>query len=95
MTTTLGSRRTSSAQRGEQSEERFDFRLKCEGPNVNIDKQCVRFVYKNSSPGVFTRPWTKAMVHFDCNTFAANITLAGESSQITPKGVPLFETPPE
>jgi hypothetical protein len=44
--------------------------------------------------GVFTRAWTKAMVHFDCNSLAANITLAGQSSQIKPKGRPFFESAP-
>mgnify|MGYP006901804938 CR=1 FL=1 len=49
------------------------------------DKLC-----RETAPGVFTREWTKAMVHFDCNTFEANITLAGHSSQIKPKGRPVF-----
>jgi hypothetical protein len=35
---------------------------------------------RETAPGVFTRAWTKATVHFDCNSFAANITLAGQSS---------------
>jgi hypothetical protein len=45
---------------------------------------------KEIAPGVFERAWTKAMVMFDCNTFEANITLAGQSSQIKPKGTPVF-----
>ena len=49
---------------------------------------------RESAPGVFSRAWTKAMVHFDCNTLTANITLAGHSSQIKPKGKPVFASPP-
>ena len=41
-----------------------------------------------SSPGVFSRVWTKAAVHFDCNTMKANITLAGHSEPIEPKPLP-------
>ena len=48
---------------------------------------------KETAPGVFTRKWSKAMVHFDCNTFEANITLAGHSSQIKPKSRPVFANP--
>lgn len=53
------------------------------------DKLCTE-----TSPGVFTRAWTKAMVHFNCNSLAANITLAGQSSQIKPKAPPVFESGP-
>jgi hypothetical protein len=52
------------------------------------DKLC-----RETAPGVFTREWTKAMVHFDCNTFEANITLVGQSSQIKPKVPPVFAQP--
>ena len=29
-------------------------------------------------------------VHYDCNTFKANITLKGHSGQIKPKAAPIF-----
>ena len=35
-----------------------------------------------SSAGIFTRQWTKAHVEMDCNTFVANITLAGHATPL-------------
>ena len=50
------------------------------------DKLCTE-----TAPGVFTRAWTNAMVHFDCNTMQANITLAGETIVADQaEGCPLF-----
>jgi hypothetical protein len=48
---------------------------------------------KETAPGVFSRAYTKAMVHFDCNTLTPNITLAGAQTQIKPKALPVFAEP--